>query len=185
MSRSKPILIEEKYFDSVKKAARSLHIAKTTLIDRCISNNWPKYSFTERRLPEFKICCDCKENKPLVEFYKFCRSADGKASICKKCSVISGVKRQKKDPDKYKNYLLNRNYGISLNDYNKIFAEQEGCCAICGKHQSEFELALSVDHDHATNKIRGLLCPNCNKGLGCFKDNVKLLSEAINFLKNN
>jgi len=182
MSRSKPVLIENKYFDSVKKAARSLHLAKTTLVERCISDKWIDYNFVERRLPEYKLCCNCKQTKELKDFYKFCRNLDGKASVCKVCSKKLGINRRKRDPLKYKNYLLNYFYGISIEEYNKLFTEQNGCCAICGRHQSEFNLKLAVDHDHISGKIRGLLCNTCNKGLGCFKDDINLLNKAINYL---
>ena len=43
-----------------------------------------------------------------------------------------------------------------------MFKEQYGCCAICGKHQSELKKALAVDHDHRTGKVRGLVCNMCN-----------------------
>jgi hypothetical protein len=59
-------------------------------------------------------------------------------------------------------------YGITLIQYNEIFNSQNGCCKICGTHQSELKKALFVDHDHKTGKIRGLLCHQCNIGIGIF-----------------
>ena len=76
-------------------------------------------------------------------------------------------------------------YGITLNDYNNLFAKQNGCCAICNKHQIEFKQNLSLDHCHKTNNIRGLLCKNCNSGLGKFKDSCSLLNEAKSYLENS
>lgn len=73
-------------------------------------------------------------------------------------------------------------YGITLEIYNRIFEEQAGCCAICGKHQIEFKRRLAVDHCHSSGHVRGLLCTRCNLGLGCFNDGTKLLSSAINYL---
>lgn len=64
-----------------------------------------------------------------------------------------------------------------------MFVEQQGCCAICGRHQSEFKARLSVDHNHATKKIRKLLCSQCNCLLGCVKDNSEILREAIKYLR--
>jgi len=64
-----------------------------------------------------------------------------------------------------RNNTLKREFGITLNDYNKMFQEQQGCCKICNKHQSNFKKALHVDHDHITNKIRALLCVVCNTRL--------------------
>ena len=71
---------------------------------------------------------------------------------------------------------------ISRDDYNKVFIEQDGKCLICGKHQSELEKGLAVDHDHITGKVRGLLCFHCNIGLGMFRDDITLLTNAINYL---
>ncbi len=63
-----------------------------------------------------------------------------------------------------------------------MFEEQDGCCAICKRHQSEFTKSLFIDHCHKTNKVRGLLCHNCNIGLGSFKDNIELMKNGINYL---
>ena len=79
----------------------------------------------------------------------------------------------------HKNYLLTKQYGISLETYNEMFENQQGCCAICGKHQAEFKRSLAVDHDHVTGKVHGLLCSGCNNTLGHMKDNVLLLQRAI------
>lgn len=75
-----------------------------------------------------------------------------------------------------------KSYGITEEDYNKMFEEQDGCCAICKRHQSEFTKSLFIDHCHKTNKVRGLLCHNCNIGLGSFKDNIELMKNGINYL---
>jgi hypothetical protein len=83
-----------------------------------------------------------------------------------------------------KNAQLLRRYGITLDGYNEMFLQQEGCCAVCKKHQSELDKALCVDHDHETGGVRGLLCFNCNAGLGNFKDNSTLLGYAISYLEN-
>ena len=60
-----------------------------------------------------------------------------------------------------------------------MFEKQEGKCAICG---SKDEKHLCVDHSHENGKIRKLLCENCNKGLGYFRDNPLVLENAINYL---
>lgn len=68
-------------------------------------------------------------------------------------------------------------------DYNKLFIEQNGCCKICKRPQTEFKKKLAVDHCHITGKTRGLLCNNCNTILGHAKDNIKTLQNAIKYLK--
>lgn len=80
-------------------------------------------------------------------------------------------------------YSLKRLYGITPEDYNKMFEEQEGCCAICGSHQSEQKRPLCVDHCHETKVVRGLLCDSCNMGLGKFFDSPLLLENAIKYLQ--
>jgi hypothetical protein len=87
-----------------------------------------------------------------------------------------GTKEYKKD-----RYLFHM-YGITLTEYNNLYNEQNGCCKICNKHQMEFKHNLSIDHCHKTNEIRGLLCVNCNHGLGKFQDNVTFLENAIKYL---
>jgi hypothetical protein len=86
-------------------------------------------------------------------------------------------------PIKNKDNKLKKAYGISLEEYNKMFDEQNGCCAICGDHQSSMTRSLSVDHCHKTGTIRGLLCKNCNTSLGQFKDSIELLLKAIEYLR--
>ena len=84
-----------------------------------------------------------------------------------------------------RNYDLQRHYGITLDDYNRMFAEQNGCCAICSIHQSELKKAFAVDHCHTTGKVRGLLCFKCNTALGLFKDDQDLLNKAIHYLQGD
>ena len=87
------------------------------------------------------------------------------------------------NPERIKHHELTAAFGIGLEDYNIMFANQNGCCAICGKHQDEMNKKLHVDHCHTTGKIRGLLCINCNLAIGNFFDNITLLKNAIKYLK--
>jgi len=81
-----------------------------------------------------------------------------------------------------KNVKLLRNYNLSLQEYNQLFDKQLGCCAICNTHQSEFKKALPVDHDHDTGKVRGLLCFQCNSGIGQLKDSEATVIDAKLYL---
>lgn len=81
-------------------------------------------------------------------------------------------------------YRLYSQYGITIDDYNRMFEEQCGGCAICGIHQSKLKKALSVDHNHRTGQIRGLLCNKCNLLLGNASDNFVLLRSAADYLEN-
>ncbi len=73
-------------------------------------------------------------------------------------------------------------YGITAEDYDRMYNEQQGRCAICGKHQSELKRKLHVDHNHITGKVRGLLCMPCNSLLGYSYDNAEILKNAIAYL---
>lgn len=91
----------------------------------------------------------------------------------------------KNNPDKARVHWLKNKYGLTPEKYKKIFDNQHGCCAICGRHQTEFKKVFVVDHDHQTGKIRGLLCYGCNLGLGGFDDNRDSLLSAISYLDEN
>ena len=73
--------------------------------------------------------------------------------------------------------LLKTQFGITPEDYDNMVAAQKGCCAICGRHQTEFRKLLAVDHDHETGKIRGLLCVSCNIRLGHLESNWREKAE--------
>lgn len=89
---------------------------------------------------------------------------------------------RKRNPLRAKEYELRRMFGISLAEYEKMLAEQDGKCAICGQEDQWFSLA--VDHCHGTNRIRGLLCSQCNRGLGLFRDNPDYLDRAADYLRH-
>jgi len=80
-----------------------------------------------------------------------------------------------------------RRRGMNEKSYNEMLVKQNGVCAICfkaetRKYRNGTIARLSIDHNHKTGKIRGLLCSNCNIGLGNFKDNIEFLSNAKTYL---
>lgn len=85
----------------------------------------------------------------------------------------------KDDKRKQKSYLLKSKYGITIDDYERMFEEQGGKCWICKQKKKK----LSVDHNHKTGKVRALLCTNCNTSLGKMKDSIQILENAISYLK--
>lgn len=92
--------------------------------------------------------------------------------------------------NKRRSYMLNHNYGLTEEQYNLMFEAQNGVCAICKqseKRKSPYnvDFSLAVDHCHETGKIRGLLCTNCNKGLGNLKESVSNLIAAAEYIKKN
>ena len=77
--------------------------------------------------------------------------------------------------------------GLTLDDYDRMLAEQGGLCKICGQPETLVKNGvlqlLSVEHCHKTNRVRGLTCNTCNRGMGLFKDNPKLLRLAAAYLE--
>jgi len=113
--------------------------------------------------------------------------------ICRACN-IERVKKSKVD-SKYsqRDYNLLRNYGITATEYEKMFDSQGGVCYICGA--SPKNNRLHVDHKHEKgerkqnprgkrNRVRGLLCWQCNSAMGKFKDDPVRLRKAAEYLEN-
>lgn len=77
-------------------------------------------------------------------------------------------------------YNRKARYNLTPADYARLLARQKGVCAICRK-----PIKLSVDHNHLTNKVRGLLCNGCNTLLGYAWENITILRSAIRYLKQH
>lgn len=97
--------------------------------------------------------------------------------------------RHKEEIRRYaKDRLLRRDYGLSIEEYERLHELQEGRCAICGNPETGLHgrygtpLQLAVDHDHQTSQVRGLLCVFCNRGLGLFRDDPARLRAALAYL---
>jgi len=78
--------------------------------------------------------------------------------------------------------ILRLRYNTTPEEVHQIFQNQHGLCAICGIEIVEQSRSCHVDHNHLTGKVRGLLCENCNHGLGQFKENPKILKSAIEYV---
>jgi hypothetical protein len=79
-----------------------------------------------------------------------------------------------------------RRYGITLEEFNDLLKAQDGKCAICGfSDMSKPTFFPVVDHCHALNHVRGLICSSCNRGLGFFKDSPALLKKAAKYVERN
>lgn len=111
---------------------------------------------------------------------------------CNKPVVFRGCCEAHKDiaidNRKVANSHLVRNYGITIDDYEDMYNNQSGVCAICGQLETKKYngniVKLTVDHCHDTGKVRGLLCKRCNTALGGFNDSAKILTKALNYLLN-
>jgi len=120
-------------------------------------------------------------HEELASFVRGKKHKHGYRQLCKKCVN----KTQKLDNERVHNNFLRSRYGITLQDYNNMFKEQGGCCAICGKHQTDTAKRLYVDHCHTSGKVRQLLCQQCNSMLGFAKDNTRTLEAAIKYINKH
>src|ERR1035438_2699015 len=97
---------------------------------------------------------------------------DKAANNCKECRRRASRASYYKFNDKRRDYRYQATFGISLMEYNTMFAIQNGLCAGCHRHQTQFNTRFAVDHDHKTGKVRGLLCRSCNWVLGKIDDST-------------
>lgn len=94
---------------------------------------------------------------------------------------VAEYRRSNQEPLLRKN--LQEKYSLSLEDYREMEAKQNGVCRICKGPPTGGRERLSVDHRHTDNRVRGLLCSNCNAALGLFQDSPEILDEASSYLK--
>lgn len=129
-----------------------------------------------------KTCSRCLVEKPLEDFYLVKRTGKPLAA-CKRCTCESSKVWREANPELFRQTIrknwLRRQYGITVEEYDVLSASQNNCCAICGETPPG---NLHVDHDHETGDVRGLLCRQCNTGLGLFREDVALLRKATDYL---
>lgn len=120
-----------------------------------------------------KLCSKCQKYLPVSAFSPDKKSKSGLLSACRRCANLS------------------YHYGITHVEYENLLKAQHGSCAICGVKQDERSNRtdrstwLSVDHDHATGRVRGLLCLNCNTAIAHLHDDIALAERAIAYLKKH
>lgn len=152
-----------------------------------------------------KVCSKCLKKKSISEFYKNKSMPDGLSYQCIDCKKeIINSKEYKKQDKKYKrqHYLKYRSdykthsrksrlktYGITIEDYDKMFFEQKGICAICGKVETSINQygikRLCVDHNHKSGLVRQLLCMDCNTFLGKVEKNLNKLNLILEYMERH
>lgn len=137
-----------------------------------------------------KRCPRCGEVKPRTEFGRHVGHADGLATNCKPCAAV--LQRDYRAANYAhiraweKRNEFRRKYGITVERYDELLAEQDGVCAICsGPPFGKSDRFYHVDHDHETGAIRGLLCHSCNLLLAQARDSVDRLHAAIAYLERS
>lgn len=127
------------------------------------------------------ICNKCNEEKDVSKFPKCRANKNGYAGCCRKCNH----ERNKRNPT----YQINKNESARRNQYKitkqeyVALLEKYSVCAICGTNSGK--RGLCIDHDHKTNKVRGMLCDRCNMALGFLNDDIGLLYKSIEYLNKH
>jgi hypothetical protein len=126
------------------------------------------------------MCKKCGVEKDISEFFTNQEAGHRTHYHCKACHLADGRERAKRlraeHPEKIRDAKLKAMYGISLETYNQMLEAQHGVCLICGEDNNRVNYKtgkpenFAVDHDHATGKVRGLLCHRCNIAVGLFEE---------------
>lgn len=140
----------------------------------------------------YKTCRICGEDKPADQFNERVsrKGEHGHRNECRGCQSAYRQARYEANKDRWVEANLQRLYGISVEDYDRMYEAQEGRCAICGDEKDGREAGtredryerLAVDHNHETGEVRGLLCQPCNRGLGFLRDDPDRLIAAAAYL---
>jgi hypothetical protein len=138
-------------------------------------------------------CKECLEEKHPSKFGKYVGSNGKyyKSWRCKQCQLAKNKRWQKANPDRvsfsHRSMHLRREYGITRREYDELLKAQNGVCAICKKPETRKSHGkndpLSVDHNHDTGVVRGLLCGNCNRMIGLAFDDPETLRLAAEYLE--
>jgi hypothetical protein len=124
-----------------------------------------------------KRCADCKKYKLTTEFPRNKNAKDGLHCYCKACNNARSRESRQRLHGGSRHYHLKQRYGIGADEFDELVRQQGGACAICRRENPEH-----VDHDHETGAVRGILCFNCNGGLGQFRDSIDALVAAAAYL---
>ncbi|MGW0658868.1 endonuclease VII domain-containing protein [Streptodolium elevatio] len=131
------------------------------------------------RLPSgVRRCAECKQVLALEEFSRNRAASSGYNSYCKPGGNARTAESRQRLHGGSRHYHLKRRYGLGAAEVDEMIKAQFGVCRICLKPRPEH-----VDHDHDSGEVRGVLCFNCNSGLGQFKDRPDLLRRAAAYLE--
>ena len=136
-----------------------------------------------------KRCTKCGEDKPQSAFWRRGGGSSTLRARCKDCTrddnaIWERCNSAKSGRFRKRQSRLKLEYNITPAEYMTMLIAQTGRCAMCGACAKP-ERELSVDHNHATGQVRGLLCQNCNGGIALLNEDIGLLQAAIDYLKED
>ena len=137
-----------------------------------------------------KACSKCGKIKPLSD-YSFKRPKNRKPGLqprCKSCAKEDTRDWKIRNQDTARDRYLQRQYGITEQEYNAILLSQNNRCCLCGIEFNSGKFGPDspvVDHCHTHGHVRGILCNECNRGLGYFHDNIQALENAATYLRDS
>ena len=153
---------------------------------------------------ELKKCAGCKDIKATSEYSHNAAFNDLLHPYCKICRAKQAKEYRRRNTEKarqarytwaknnpevvavYSRKTRLKKYGITPEEWDRMYVLQNGCCAVCGLNETlTASQKLCVDHNHTTGKVRELLCHKCNCALGNFNESVEILLKAIEYVKKH
>ena len=138
----------------------------------------------EARLVEYPVapCVDCGRELPPHTTTRYVRCPECRTAYLQKYEKDRRTRQKAADPQFDRRRDLWRKYRMTLEDFDAMLSAQGGGCAICGSLEPGNKGYWHIDHDHDSGHVRGILCGNCNVGLGYFRDHPEYLNRAIRYL---
>ena len=145
-------------------------------------------------------CAECGHAGPPDDFHREASSRTGRNRRCKPCRNARNREHVQRDPERRRETMQRwqrsnpdryaaakrehklRRYGLTSARYDALLAEQGGVCAICGDAERD-GWDFAVDHEHASGRVRGLLCRRCNVGIGLLRDSPEVVTAAADYLR--
>lgn len=126
-------------------------------------------------------CSKCHNRRDLSEFTKDRRSPDGYSPRCSSCRREDRAAANA-DPQAARARFLRWKYGITVEQYDEMFAQQGGMCAVCGGAETiKGRRWLDVDHCHRTGRVRALLCSTCNRVFGMLAEDPNRIAQLLRY----
>jgi Autographiviridae endonuclease VII len=153
---------------------------------RAARPGYNRYETHDDEAPEIaglaRVCTRCRIEKPLTDYHKSAGFKFGRLNVCKPCAAARTAEANEQNAERNQLKRRTAKYGITPDAFHALFDAQGGRCAVCKGNLERSSRHTCVDHSHRTGKVRGILCRQCNSGLGALQDSVALLDAAKAYL---